>query len=68
MLRKRRNIPDEVEDYQATLEPGFSLENLVLKAQSPNPDEQFSAVQATRYHTPSWERVVSFLHLQENII
>lgn len=47
-LRKRRNIPDESEDYQASLGPGFALESLVIKAQSPNQDEQFSAVQATR--------------------
>lgn len=47
-LRKRRNIPDETEDYQASLGPGFALESLVIKAQSSNQDEQFSAVQATR--------------------
>ena len=48
-LRKRRNIPEDSEDYQASLGPGFTLESLVAKAQSPNQDEQFLAVQATRY-------------------
>lgn len=47
-MRKRRNIPTDAEDYQASLGPGFSLESLVVRAQSSNPDEQFSAVQATR--------------------
>ena len=47
-LRKRRNIPVDSEDYQASLGPNFTLESLVIKAQSANPDEQFSAVQAAR--------------------
>ena len=45
-LRKRRNIPVDSEDYQVG--PNFTLESLVIKAQSANPDEQFSAVQAAR--------------------
>ena len=47
-MRKRRNIPAEKDDFLTTLGPGFSLENLAQRAQSANPDEQFSAVQATR--------------------
>jgi hypothetical protein len=47
-LRKRRNIPEDAEDYQNPLGAGLTLESLVIKAQSSNQEEQFSAVQATR--------------------
>ncbi|CAI8008774.1 Importin subunit alpha-3 [Geodia barretti] len=47
-LRKRRNIPEDAEDYQSPLGAGLTLESLVIKAQSSNQEEQFSAVQATR--------------------
>ena len=47
-LRKRRNIPEDAEDYQTSLGPGFNLESLMTEAQSPNQEEQFAAVQATR--------------------
>lgn len=48
-MRKRRNIPADGEDYTSQLGSTFTLENLVTKAQSSNPDEQFAAVQASRF-------------------